>query len=50
MEKIYYKINDGKITSITLSDFENKINKLNNVATEINDIYTEIRLLDPRDK
>ena len=49
MEKIYYKINDGKITSITLSDFENKINKLNDVATEINDIYTEIRLLDPRD-
>ena len=49
MEKIYYKINDGKITLISLSDFENKINKLNNVATEINDIYTEIRLLDPRD-
>ena len=49
MKEIYYKINDGKMTSISLSDFEKKINKLNNVATEINDIYTEIRLLDPRD-
>ena len=48
LDKIYYKIKDGKITSISLSDFENKINQLSEVAIEINDLYTRIRLLDPR--
>ena len=48
LDKIYYKIKDGKITSISLSDFENKINQLSEVAIEINDLYTKIRLLDPR--
>jgi hypothetical protein len=48
IDKIYYKIKDGKITSLTLSDFENKINELSNAATEIDNLYTEIRLLDPR--
>jgi hypothetical protein len=50
LDKIYYKIQDGKITSVTLKDFENKLYKLGNVAKEIDDLYTEIRLLDPRDK
>jgi SpoVK/Ycf46/Vps4 family AAA+-type ATPase len=50
LDKIYYKIQDGKITSVTLKDFENKLYKLGNVAKEIDDVYTEIRLLDPRDK
>lgn len=48
IDKIYYKIKDGKITLITLVDFENKIIQLGAVASEINDLYTEIRLLDPR--
>lgn len=48
LDKIYYKIKDGKITSISLSGFENKINQLSEVAIEINDLYTKIRLLDPR--
>tara|TARA_B110000114_G_scaffold40013_1_gene41916 strand:+ start:314 stop:784 length:471 start_codon:yes stop_codon:yes gene_type:complete len=50
LDKIYYKIQDGKITSVTLKDFKNKLYKLGNVAKEIDDLYTEIRLLDPRDK
>ena len=48
IDKIYYKIKEGKITSLSLSDFENKINELSNAAIEIDNLYTEIRLLDPR--
>ena len=49
LENIWYKIQDGKIKSITLKDFENKINRLSNTASEIENLYTKIRLLDPRE-
>jgi hypothetical protein len=49
LEKIWYKIQDGKIKTISLKDFDNKINRLSNAASEIENLYTKIRLLDPRE-